>query len=264
MERLIAWYRLGSSVGAVVALLIANAIPLVGVLFFGWNVWTILIVYWLENGIVGGFNILKMLKAEGQPDGAAATMTMNGRPLPANTRGTKAALVPFFLLHYGIFWLVHGIFVLTLPVFAGIGSAAGSFAGDPGAVVPWPSGFVPPPGFAVTDDPAASMASGVSPGSIVLAVLALLISHGASYYLNFVRGGEYRRTSPQGQMFAPYGRLVVLHLTIIFGAIAVSVVGAPQILIVILVALKTALDLGFHLAEHRKAAELPPGTVAAT
>ena len=64
MERLIAWYRVGSSVGAVVALVAANAIPLAGVLWFGWNVWTILIVYWLENGIVGVYNVLKMLKAE--------------------------------------------------------------------------------------------------------------------------------------------------------------------------------------------------------
>jgi hypothetical protein len=52
MERLIAWYRVGSSVGAVVALLVANAIPLVGVLFLGWNVWTILTIYWLENGVL--------------------------------------------------------------------------------------------------------------------------------------------------------------------------------------------------------------------
>ena len=54
VERLLAWYRLTSSVGAVVALVVANAIPLVGVLFLGWNVWNILVVYWLENGIVGG------------------------------------------------------------------------------------------------------------------------------------------------------------------------------------------------------------------
>ena len=31
MERLLAWYRVGSSVGALVALLVANAIPLLGV-----------------------------------------------------------------------------------------------------------------------------------------------------------------------------------------------------------------------------------------
>ena len=39
---------------------------------------------------------------------------VNGRP-PSGT--DKAALIPFFIMHYGIFWVVHGLFVLTLPLF---------------------------------------------------------------------------------------------------------------------------------------------------
>jgi hypothetical protein len=263
VERLIAWYRLRSSVGAVAALLVANAIPLVGVLFFGWNVWTILIVYWLENGIVGGYNILKILKAEGEPGTVASTMTMNGRPIGTGA-AAKASLIPFFVLHYGMFWLVHGIFVLTLPVFAGIGSEVGGIVTDP-AVGPLPSGLVVDPGLLEPtpgSDAGSSMTTGVSLPTIIVAVIALTISHGASFYLNFLRGGEYRRVSPQAQMFAPYGRLVVLHLTIIFGGIAISFLGAPQAAIAVLVGLKTMLDLGFHLAEHRRTAALPSGTVA--
>ena len=53
-------------------------------------------------------------------------------------------------------------------------------------------------------------------------------------------------------MFAPYGRLVVLHMTIIFGGMAIAFTGAPAAAVAILVVLKTALDVGFHLAEHRK------------
>ena len=68
MERLVAWYQVGSSYGAVAALIIANLVPLVGVLWFGWDVWGILIIYWLENGIVGLFNVLKMRRAEGPED----------------------------------------------------------------------------------------------------------------------------------------------------------------------------------------------------
>ena len=81
MERLIAWYRVGSSVGAVVALVVANAIPLFGVLFLGWNVWTILTIYWLENGVVGIFNVLKMAKAAGPEPTGRAAMLYNGRPV---------------------------------------------------------------------------------------------------------------------------------------------------------------------------------------
>jgi hypothetical protein len=219
MERLLAWYAVTSSVGAVVALVVANAVPLIGVLFFGWSVWTILIVYWLENGIVGGFNVLKMLRAEGGDDGVATSWTINGRPAAGMA---KAGLVPFFIMHYGIFWVVHGVFVFTLPLFASFG--------------PGGSGLGPGP----------------DPWTIALAIVALLISHGLSYWFNFIRSGEYKRTTAIGQMFAPYGRLVILHLTIIFGAILTVMTGAPAAAVAVLVVLKTALDLAFHLREHRR------------
>ena len=85
MERLVGWYRVASSTGAVVALIVANAIPLFGALFLGWNVWLILIVYWLENGIVGFFNVLKILRAEG-PDPVRPGRRPPGRDVPRTRR----------------------------------------------------------------------------------------------------------------------------------------------------------------------------------
>ena len=42
------------------ALVIANAIPLVGVLFIGWTVFPLVFLYWLENVVIGGFNVAKL------------------------------------------------------------------------------------------------------------------------------------------------------------------------------------------------------------
>src|SRR6476619_3908645 len=219
MERLVAWYRVGSSVGAVVALVVANAIPLVGVLFLGWNVWTILTIYWLENGVVGVFNVLKMAKAAGpEPTGRAAVL-YNGRPVVGGA-AAKAALIPFFIVHYGIFWVVHGIFVLTLPQFQAFGGESAGIRSDPVA--------------------------------IILVLVGLFISHAVSFQANYIGRGEYLRTSVSAQMNAPYGRLIVLHLTIIVGGLAIATTGAPSAAVLILVLLKTALDLGLHLAEHRE------------
>ena len=64
----------GERRAAVVALLAANAIPIIGVLFFGWSLMTILVLYWLENGIVGLWNIPRMLLARGAESGAAARL----------------------------------------------------------------------------------------------------------------------------------------------------------------------------------------------
>ncbi len=54
-----------------------------------------------------------------------------------NVPQVAGCLVPFFIVHYGIFWVVHGVFVFTLPLFAGIGrfggtdGASGFGASDP-------------------------------------------------------------------------------------------------------------------------------------
>jgi hypothetical protein len=224
VDRILAWYRVGSSAGAIVALVVANLIPLFGVLFLGWSVWNILVIYWLENGIVGVINVLKMSAATGEEaTGLAAALTINGQPASSMS---KVGLIPFFIVHYGIFWFVHGIFVLTLPVFLSLAS----------------------------DTP---MELGL--GAVLFAAVGLAVSHGLSFWWNFLRGGEYRRTTPAALMFAPYRRLVALHLTIIFGALAVTLTGAPIVAVAILVGIKTLIDLGLHLAEHRGVAS--PGVV---
>jgi hypothetical protein len=226
VDRILAWYRVGSSYGAVAALIAANVIPLIGVLFLGWSVWNILVIYWLENGIVGVINVLRMARAEGSLAGSGPTFMVNGQPAASIS---KLGLIPFFVMHYGIFWFVHGIFVLTLPAFMSL---------SPG-----------------------SSGQGISleGGPVLLAALALAVSHGLSYWWNFLRGGEYQRVTPAGLMFAPYRRLIALHLTIIFGAMAVVFTGAPVAAVAILVGVKTLLDLGLHLAEHRAAT--PSGAV---
>lgn len=244
-----AWYRVGSSWGAVVALVVANAVPLFGVLFLGWNVWTILTIYWLENGVVGFYNVLKMSKAAGtDPVGAAVTTTVNGRPVSGSG---KAVLIPFFIVHYGIFWLVHGIFILTLPMFQAFGG--GGIVG--GGLV---GGFLDGGGIVDGGAPADGGAGIMSdPGAIAIVLIGLFISHGISYRLNYIGRGEYLRTSVARQMAAPYGRLVILHVTIILGGMAIALTGAPAAAVLVLVLLKTALDLGFHLAEHRPTVPTP-------
>jgi hypothetical protein len=48
----------------VLFLIAVNLIPLFGVLFFGWSLFSIMFLYWIENGIIGFFNILKSALGE--------------------------------------------------------------------------------------------------------------------------------------------------------------------------------------------------------
>ena len=310
LGRAVQLYRRTATSRSAILLIVANLIPLAGVLLFGWSLWTILVLYWVENGIVGFWNVPKLLLAQGSvlptvpppmPDRAALAATGGDREAAAKLRagwerareaqiaaatgstgatgaiepgdpaapagqpafgrvrvfgqpvggsGGRVALAIFFLMHYGIFWFVHGIFILTLPVFVG-GGPVSPLCGIP-EELPNPLGV--------------DLASCGGFGEVVwlnvlIAGIALFISHGASFLFNYVGRGEYLTASPMSQMGAPYGRVVVLHLTIIFGAFVVATLGAPIGPLLILVVLKTALDLGLHLRERSKAdARIPADT----
>ena len=194
---------------SVAFLVLANVVPLAGVLLLGWDVGTILIAYWLENGIVGILNVPRMALA------ARASGPTAVAQLPVRTL--------FFGVHYGIFWLVHGVFVLVLA----------------GAVV---VSVIDPVGLALADP------------AILLVAAGLLLSHLVSFVLNYVGRREYERTTLDAQQLQPYARVLVLHMTVLLGGFAVLALGQPVALIALLVAFKTVVDLVFHVWEHRRLA----------
>ena len=197
-----------------VALVLANAVPLVGVLLLGWTVFPLLLLYWLENVVVGAFNVLKMLLA---------------KPAEPVYWAGKLFLIPFFIVHFGGFTFVHGVLVVA-------------FFGPKGIQ----------PFDLLTAVPAAIRANQLGWG-----LLSLIASHGFSFYWNYVKNGEYQRASLQALMGQPYSRVIVLHLTVLFGGWIVMLLGSPVGALLVLVALKTAADWRGHRAERRKFAALP-------
>ncbi len=227
-----------------IAVLIAfNLVPLVGVLVGRWTVATLLVLYWVENGIVGILNVPKILLADGPV--TAGTTDPLGRSI-GSTRISPAMRVPiagFFVIHYGIFWLVDGVFVWTLPAFfaARPELGAGALPGlDPNAL----------PGLGATGFPALASAASVDGSAVLWGSIGLAISHGLSFVVNYLGRGEYRKVSATQQMGRPYGRLVILHLAILFGAFISLTIGSPIGALLVLVVLKTAIDVALHRREH--------------
>jgi Family of unknown function (DUF6498) len=231
-----------SSTTSLVLLLLFNLVPLVGVLAWGWNVATILVLYWLENGIVGVLNIPKILLAEGSGPSPVRMSTAFGAV-------SRVGVAGFFVLHYGIFWLVHGIFVFALPLFASFGRFEAEPI-DPAFGIGFPSDVLP-----------VAHPAGPDPQAVLIGAIGLAIARGASFVMNYLGRREYRNVSPQQQAFAPYPRLITLHLTIIFGAFVSLTIGSPVGAIVVLVLIKTIGDLAFHVREHAAVSENAPGAV---
>jgi len=239
--------RIGSSLLSAVVLVAVNMLPLIGVAFWGWSLMLILVLYWLESGIVGVVNVFKIARAEGGLDDGAPAVSVDGPRIMIRLSGMgrimssglgRGALIAFFVMHYGIFWAVHGVFVFLLPLFAGLSTG-----------LPDPS--APGMGFGPMD-------FGPLPlDGLALSAALLAASHAVSFFMNYIGREEYRRTRPDLQMLSVYGRVVVLHVTIVAGAFAIGLFGTPIAALALLVGLKTVLDLFFHLREHRQATAVP-------
>jgi hypothetical protein len=195
-----------------VVLILANLVPLYGVLFLGWEAFPLMLLFWVENVIIGVLNAARMLCVD---------------PHDAAQWAAKLVMVPFFCVHYGMFTAVHGVFVLSFFGTGAFGRVEGldvlSVAGR--AVHGLDLGF---------------------------AVLALAASHVFSFLWNYLYRGEFRRATVPALMMQPYGRVVVLHLAILGGGFAAAALGSSVWALLLMLALKVGLDLRAHLKEHRR------------
>ena len=233
-------------------LILMNLLPLFGVVFLGWSIFNIVLLYWVENLVLGLINILKMItcrpKVEAMTDGfakqlAAGAVAGSEEAKEAKINAEKAGrtaekmvsvghtllklfMIPFFTVHYFGFCAGHGMLVFA---FFGGKSFGGGIDG-------W-----------------ADHLPEVLTLSFVLSVIALFASHLFSFFANYIGRGEYRKTVVPVLMFQPYGRIVLLHVAVLFGGFAVMALGSPMVLLLILVVGKIVLDLAMHLREHRKA-----------
>ncbi|MFH1286229.1 MAG: DUF6498-containing protein [Candidatus Magasanikbacteria bacterium] len=89
---------------------------------------------------------------------------------------------------------------------------------------------------------------------ILLFSIPLWVSHGLSYIRNFRGAEEYKIKTAEEIMLSPYKRIVLMHLTIIFGAmVSVFLFGEVENqagILIVLVILKILLDTRSHLKEH--------------
>lgn len=186
------------------AIVLGNLAPLAGVAFLGWSLGEVLLLFWLESALIGGFHLLRMLHA-----------------------GRRAAvgLALFFVVHFGTFMLVHLFFLVLLFV------PLGPFA-EPG------------------EEP-------LDLRNVGWASLALLASHAVSFHVDYLRDPRARARPFRDWMGAPYPRVVAMHLTILAGAFLALHLGSPRPALLVLVGVKTLLDVGLHALERRRADAAP-------
>lgn len=195
-------------------LLGANVLVLLLAFIFAWRPFEALFLYWCQSIIIGLFAIVRMI----------LSTLMKKSHGPFGKLGSSAGLlfmVPFFIFHFGGFCLVHLLFILAIGVGFNEGS---SFSTD----LIFSTLFRP---------------------EFILAIGAFLLVHAFSLFVN---RSELAESSIDQEMMRPYGRVFVMHLSLIFGVFLTIFLGNSIGVLIVFMALKSVLDVQTHVVEHQK------------
>jgi hypothetical protein len=188
-----------------------NFIPIYGVFYLNWRAFDIFFLYWLENGVIGFFNIIKMYYAEGE---FAETLkrpymeyTTDQRSLNYKSSSKGGPSPMFFLVHYGGFFMIHGFFLFQV------------FRDSPLTV------------FRNNSE------------AVIVFLASLFIVYTFSLVFDYFGKNQYKVSNKTILMFSPYLRVVSIHLIILLGGF---LVGDRQLISVFIV-LKIIADLFFYV-----------------
>jgi hypothetical protein len=209
-------------------LIAANLLPLAGVLFWGWDAFVLLVLYWFETAIIGFWTLVRVATAPRESLGGISIHGSARTPSPLG-------LALFFVLHAGIFMGVHFGFLWAL------------FSGSWAARIHGLRDFID---ILIIET------------GLWVPLLVLFVARGIVFFYALI-GARLRawlnpqRAAAKASVPAPgasvglvlggfYARIIAMHIAILLGGF-LSFFGSIAPLI-ILVAIKTAVDLGMHVA----------------
>ena len=207
-----------------ITLIGANIIPLIGALLFGWNAILILALFWIENLIIGFFNILKLLT------------------IAAYRKQPKVLfLTAFFIFHYGMFCSVHGTLLWDILGLEKLDPALYFNIEWVGVTELFAEGATVL--FAFIDKFKPEIWFGIG---------SLAISHLVNFVENFVLRGEVFETEAKDLMAKPYAQIFILHGGLILGAAAIEKFGSPIWLLMVIIGFKIAVEILMHQRKLKK------------
>lgn len=217
----ITWYS-----PSALALLLANLVPLYGVLYLNWSVLALMVLLWLEVILVALFTVLRMLCAA-----PANRKLWLGKAIFVPLFGLFAAATAFGvgIMMYWVFGKLEGIFPMEESTFL-----------------------------------TAETARVIRKHGLLPAFWALLASHSFSFFSNYLGRFEFRRARLPALVEKFFGRVTIMGVALWcaswFMSGVISSPGGvthfspnPAWAMVAIVIVKICLDLRAHVKEHRPA-----------
>jgi len=96
--------------GSVISLVLSNLVPVFGVLFWDWDIFSLFLIFWGESAVIGFINIWKMIVV-------AALVRKKGEETEnATSKSTSDPVfaIVFFTLHFGMFTMGYLLVLIML------------------------------------------------------------------------------------------------------------------------------------------------------
>jgi len=205
-----------------ISLIIANLIPIIGVIYWHWDIFPIVYIYFLETAVVGLFGILKIILAQGVDytiERGFVTDILLSQFFPRLNSGSSkgTVLISYFIC---FFFYVGLLFVLCLIVLS-------------------PSNFIEP-----------------WQSTYYVALGSLIISHAISFWQNYINKKEYLYAVPYTQMTQPFDRVMVMILVFSVATFAIYRIDVSTLTILALIIIKIIFDIIYHYQEHARYRDL--------
>jgi hypothetical protein len=201
-----------SKLAAVLLALLVNAVPLVGVLYFDWSAINVVVLYWFENLLIGFCTLIRLLAHRAWTRKRGYWRRTNRLGILVNNKPAEMGLIGEYGTATFAFTLAHGIFVggIVLLVHQ-------NYPDQPMWQLSWQQ--------------------------VLRGALAIAAFLGIELAIDLARisGASFAALRDYAQ--ARMGRVIVLHLAIIFGMAAMAWSNSPMGVLYVLIALKTGADL---------------------
>jgi hypothetical protein len=203
---------------AILIVLLVNAVPILGVLHYGWSATNVFVLYWFENLLIAITTTLRILahRAITRKRGHWRVDTSAG--VRVNDKPLKTTLLGSYMVVAFIFTLAHGIFVFAIAYML-----TRDHPDDPMWQLSWPQ-----------------LGRGIAViAAMLVAELGVDIATMRQKSFAWIKAYADRRQ----------GRVFVLHLAIIFGMLAMAMTNSPFAILYVLIGLKALVDLGSAMGE---------------
>lgn len=186
-----------------VGIMVASLLPLAGVIFFNWDLKSVMLIYWLESLISGAFVALKLYIRP---------------PWHPGLLFARIFVLSFYLLFWLGFVVAHLLVILVLF--------------HPGG----PEAFEFPDRFE-------AFITMVFAEWMLLPAAILLLTYGWQFIRDWLLAAGWQRVSELRLLGGLLGRVIVIHIILVVGGYVVLTFGQPLILLFMLIAAKLGMDL---------------------